>query len=61
MTHGTSFLTPADLLVVMARQGILTKVEAREALERLRPAIRLAAYWDARQDLETEGEHYEEK
>lgn len=43
------------MLVVLARRGILTRAEARGALERLRPAIRLAAYWEARQDLESEG------
>lgn len=60
-TEGIEFLTPADMLVVLARRGILTRAEAREALERLRPAIRLAAYWDARQDLEFGGEtHHEE-
>jgi hypothetical protein len=46
-----AFLTPADMLVVLARRGILTKVEAGDALERLRPAIRTKAYWDARMDL----------
>ncbi len=53
--QGTLFLTPADLLVVLALRGILTRGEAREALDHLRPMIRLAAYWDARRDLESEG------
>ncbi|GEM_PF-6668653 len=48
-------------LMVLARRGVLTRVEAREALERLRPMIRLAAYLDARQYLESDGETYEEK
>ena len=46
------FLTPADLLVVLARQRILTKGEACKALERLRPMVRAAAYWEAKEDLE---------
>jgi len=59
--QGTPFLTPADILVVLSRRDILSAGEAREALERLRPAIRLAAYWDARQDLEAgRGNHEEE-
>ena len=60
-TQGASFLTPADVLVVMARRGILTGRAAREALDRLRPAIRLAAYWDARKDLGSRGENHEEQ
>lgn len=59
--QGTDFLTPADMLVVLARRGILARAGAREALERLRPAIRLAAYWDAMQDLEFGGVTYEEE
>lgn len=51
-TQGSEFLTPADMLVVLGRRGILTRAEAREALERLRPVIREAAYREARQDLE---------
>jgi hypothetical protein len=50
-SRGSAFLTPADLLVLMVRRGILTADAAREALDRLRPAIRQAAYWDARSDL----------
>ena len=46
------YLTPADLLVVLARRRVLTRAEAMEALERLRPAIRTAAYWEAKEDLE---------
>jgi hypothetical protein len=38
----------------------LAKAAAREALERLRPMIRRAAYLDARQDLEFGGETHEE-
>jgi len=59
--RGIAFLTPADMLVVLARQGVLTEAEARAALERLRPAIRTKAYWDARQDLESRGEGHEEE
>lgn len=55
------FLTPADILVVLARRGALTRTEAGEALDRLRPAIRAAAYWDARQDLDAGGEIHEEE
>ncbi|MBI4337850.1 MAG: hypothetical protein HY683_08510 [Chloroflexi bacterium] len=54
-TQGTLFLTPADMLVVLTRRGVITKVEAREALERLRPLIRVTAYHDAWQDLELGG------
>lgn len=53
--RGAPFLTPADVLVVLARRGILNRDAAREALDQLRPAIRLAAYWDARNDLESGG------
>ncbi len=53
--RGLRFLTPADLLVVLARQGILAKGEAKKALERLRPMIRAAAFWEAREDLEHGG------
>lgn len=49
------FLTPVDVLVVLKRRRVLTALEAREALERLRPAIRTTAYWDAREDLQSEG------
>lgn len=50
--RGARFLTPADILPLLWRRAALTQAEAREALERLRPSIRLAAYWDARQDLD---------
>jgi hypothetical protein len=59
--EGISFLTPADLLVVMARRGMLTEIEAREALERLRPAIRTRAYWDTRAELGAPGERTDEQ
>ena len=59
-TQGTPFLTPADMVVVLARRDLLTGDEARQALDRLRPVIRLAAYWDARQDLASGGEDHEE-
>ena len=49
------FLTPTDLLVVLAGQKDLTREEASEALERLRPVIRAAAYWEAREDLQRGG------
>ncbi len=52
--RGVQHLAPAHLLVVLARRGILTMEEAREALERLRPLIRLSVYWSIRQDLEHE-------
>ncbi|MDO8689797.1 MAG: hypothetical protein Q7R39_07260 [Dehalococcoidia bacterium] len=60
-TRGAEFLTPADMLVVLARRGVLTGTEAGEALERLRPVIRVAAYRDARKDLELGGETHEEE
>ena len=50
--RGLRFLTPADLLVVLARQRILTKGEAGKALERLRPVVQAAAFWEANEDLE---------
>jgi hypothetical protein len=59
-TQGSLFLTPADVLVLLARRGILTRRAAKEALDQLRPAIRLAAYWDAREDLDSEGQVDEE-
>lgn len=49
------FLTPADMLVLLARRGVLNKTEANEALRRLRPLIRSAAYQDASQDLNPGG------
>jgi hypothetical protein len=52
------FLTPADVLVALAHQGVLTREAAEEALERLRPIIRTQAYWDARQDLAATGESH---
>ena len=51
-TRGLPFLTPVDLLVVLARRRILTKGEAKKSLERLRPMVRAAAYWEAKEDLE---------
>lgn len=45
------FLTPADLVVVLARRDVITKIVARDALDRLRPVIRPAAYWEAKEDL----------
>jgi len=48
---GVRFLTPADVLTMLWRRGVLTTIEAREALERLRPLIRSAAYWESQQDL----------
>ncbi len=58
--QGTPFLTPSDIVVILARLGILKRVEAQEALERLKPAIRAAAYWEARQALESGGSGHEE-
>ena len=57
--RGLRFLTPTDLLVVLASQGILDKEEAKKALERLRPMVRAAAFWQAKDDLE-QGVHDEE-
>jgi len=53
--QGFPFLTPADVLVWLAKRGVLRRTEAREALELLRPLIRVAAYHDARHDLEPGG------
>lgn len=53
--RGIPFLTPADILVLLAKGGVLPRREAREALERLRPLIRVAAYHEAREDLEGGG------
>lgn len=61
MARGTPFLTPADLLVVLARRGSLTADEAMRALDRLRPGIRAAAYWEARHDLAVGGEEREKE
>ncbi len=54
------FLTPADIIVVLARRSILKPEEAQAALERLKPAIRAAAYWEARHALESGGKGHEE-
>lgn len=59
--QGSEFLTPADVLVVLARRRVLTRDEARDALDRLRPVIRPAAYWETRQDLEFGGGIHEEE
>jgi hypothetical protein len=53
---GAGFLTPADTLVLLAARNSITRSEAREALERLRPLIRVAAYYEAREYLEKGGE-----
>ncbi|MGH2458586.1 MAG: hypothetical protein ACRDIY_06930 [Chloroflexota bacterium] len=58
-TEGIPFLTPTDVLVIMARRRDLAPDQARDALERLRPAIREAAYWEARQNLENGAENRE--
>lgn len=54
-SRSIAFLTPADVLVLMARRGIVTRAEANEALERLRPMIRAWAYHEAREDLQPGG------
>lgn len=45
------FLTPADLLVVMVRRGVILRNLAQLALERLRPLIRTSAYWETKEVL----------
>jgi hypothetical protein len=45
-------IIPADLVVVLAHQEHLTRDEAREALERMRPTIPQTIYHQAMQDLE---------
>jgi hypothetical protein len=54
--QGTPYVTPADLVVALARRGSLSTGDARNALGRLEPAIRTKAYWDALTDLESVGE-----
>jgi hypothetical protein len=51
-----SFITPADTLVLLARRNSITRSEAGKALEQLRPLIRSAAYYEARDYLEHRGE-----
>jgi hypothetical protein len=55
MQQGAQFLTPVDILVLLARQDVITGTEAREALELLRPMVREAAYYEGREDLEHGG------
>jgi predicted nucleic acid-binding protein len=43
---------PAALIVVMVQQHLMTKSEAREALEQLRPSVREISYREALQELE---------
>ena len=52
--QGVPYLTPAAALVLLARQreGTLSREEALQALERLRPWIRREQYEAARRDLE---------
>lgn len=50
------FITPADALVLLAGRNIITGSEAGKALERLRPLIRSAAYYETRDYLEHRGE-----
>jgi hypothetical protein len=50
-SQGIEFLTPTALIISMARQGILTLREAREALIRLQPLVRKDAYDQAMQEL----------
>ncbi len=57
--QGIQHITPAHLLVMLAWRGVLTRTEALEALERLRPTIRISTYWSVRQHLEKE-QTYEE-
>lgn len=54
------YLTPANMVLVLAKRSILTEAEAEEALELLRPLIRTAAYWETREELRKEGERDEE-
>lgn len=49
--RGIPFLVPAAMVVVLAQSGLLTEVEAVEALDRLRSSIRAEEYWEARQKL----------
>jgi hypothetical protein len=56
MQLGISFLTPADTVILLTARNIITRAEAVEALEHLRPLIRMAAYYEAREHLEHGGE-----
>ena len=48
------FLSPVNLVVVLAKEGVLTGEEANQALDRLRPATRDSAYWQARNDIDSQ-------
>jgi hypothetical protein len=58
---GTPFVTPADVLVVMARGGVLSQSEAIQALERLSPLITAKAVLDARLDPSAHGDQTHEQ
>ena len=45
-------LVPMDFIVLMVRQGFLSRKEGRNAVEQMRPLIREAAFQRAWQDLE---------
>ncbi len=49
------FLVPAAILTTMAQEGFINRLEASEALERMRPIIPRTQYQLALQDLEALG------
>jgi rRNA-processing protein FCF1 len=50
--QGVPFLTPAQVIVLLASTGTITKAEALRALQNFRPAIRPAVYQAAHEQLE---------
>ena len=57
--QGFPYLTPAAAVVLLTRQAALSRQEALQALERLRPWIRKEQYGAARRDLEAREERGE--
>jgi rRNA-processing protein FCF1 len=53
--EGIPFLVTAGVLLTLVRRSVLSKEEAQEALERLKPLVRSTAYWEVRTALATEG------
>jgi rRNA-processing protein FCF1 len=50
--HGIPFVTPATLIVLLVRPGVLQRERALRALARIRPLIREAVYEQATRNLE---------
>ena len=51
---GIPFVTPADMILVLFRRGLLSRDDTMAALELLRPMIRPAAYWESREKIPSE-------